>query len=744
MKHWNPKRWHPLTAVRHELGMLWHVFADDMRRLTGNVVSVICVIGLVAIPSLFAWFNIAASWDPFGNMSNLKFAVANSDEGYSSDLIPVKIDVGDDVVNALRANTQLDWTFTSERDAIEGTKSGEYYAAIVIPKDFSKQMMTFFAPGAKHAVIDYWRNEKKSALAPNLTGEGADEVAAEVNQQFVSTLVSTALRLASSLADVMDDPAASQALGTFVKNANETGNSLKDAGTLLNTYATLGATADGLLTSTSGLLTSSSDAVDKAREQFKDLDLGTDQAADAMTSAASALEQALSGSADAFSALPEGLNGLMDAGEQTASDAAQTIRDTASAVGRQKDQFVKIQTALQELSQVPVVGTLLEPALKQVTHIVSRLESLQNELNQAADGIDGTTASVADTRKRIKELADDAAASITGLNTDFSKDINPSLTQLGEDLSSVVTTLDDGTGKVSGMLDGLGGKLDGTASDMDDVRELLEAMSARLTNAGDSVTNLTSQLSDALSNGDMSAVKQLLSGDAEDLASQFAAPVTLKRTAVFPVADFGSTMAPYYTFVPLWTASLLIAMTINTAVSRRRQAILGDPSPHQLFLGHFGVFAVVSLLQSTVSCAGSLLFLRVQAVHPLLFMLSGWLAGLLFVLFAYTLVISFGNIGKAIGMFLLVLQVSGSAGSYPAQVLPGFMQRLSPFLPITHAINAMRAAIAGIYDGDYWHELAVLLAFVPPLLLLGLLLRKPLDRPNAWIAKQLESTHLIG
>ena len=82
-------------------------------------------------------------------------------------------------------------------------------------------------------------------------------------------------------------------------------------------------------------------------------------------------------------------------------------------------------------------------------------------------------------------------------------------------------------------------------------------------------------------------------------------------------------------------------------------------------------------------------------MHPLLFMLSGWVGGLVFAFFIYTMVVSFGNIGKAIGMLMLVFQVSGSAGSYPLQVLPGFMQRLSPFLPITHAINAMRAAIAG-------------------------------------------------
>lgn len=247
-----------------------------------------------------------------------------------------------------------------------------------------------------------------------------------------------------------------------------------------------------------------------------------------------------------------------------------------------------------------------------------------------------------------------------------------------------------------------------------------------------------------MTSGDADAVRSLLAGDASSLASALAAPVELDRKAVFPVANFGSGMAPYYTFIPLWTASILIALAVRTSLADEQRRRFRRLRPHQVFLGRFGVFALISLLQSTVSCAGSLLFLHVQAVHPLLFMLSGWVGGLVFAFFIYTMVVSFGNIGKAIGMLILVFQVSGSAGSYPLQVLPGFMQRLSPFLPITHAINAMRAAIAGIYQNDYWMELGRLLLFVPPLLLLGLLLRKPLVGLNRRFGEQLERTKLIG
>ena len=124
--------------------------------------------------------------------------------------------------------------------------------------------------------------------------------------------------------------------------------------------------------------------------------------------------------------------------------------------------------------------------------------------------------------------------------------------------------------------------------------------------------------------------------------------------------------------------------------------------------------------------------------------MSGWLASLVFSFFTYTMVVSFGNVGKAIGVLMLIVQISGANAAYPVQMLPDFIAKVSPLLPLTHAVTMMRAAIAGIYDMDYWRAAGMLLAFVPPLLLLGLLLRKPLVRFNQWYVAQVESTKVLS
>ena len=109
----------------------------------------------------------------------------------------------------------------------------------------------------------------------------------------------------------------------------------------------------------------------------------------------------------------------------------------------------------------------------------------------------------------------------------------------------------------------------------------------------------------------------------------------------------------------------------------------------------------------------------------------------------YTLTVSFGNLGKGIAVILLIVQVTGCGGSYPLQLLPDFVQQISPFLPATHVVNAMRSAMMGIYQADYWVSMASLLAFLVPFLLLGLVLRKPLAGFMRWYVSKVEESGLM-
>ena len=159
--------------------LIWKIFVRDVRQATRNVIAVIVAMGLAIVPALYAWYNIAASWDPYGNTKALKVAVANVDKGYKSGLMPITINVGETVTSTLRANHDLDWQFVDRAKAIDGVNSGEYYAALIIPKSFSSDMMTLFSPKIKHAKLEYYLNEKINPIAPHITDQGAATVATQ-------------------------------------------------------------------------------------------------------------------------------------------------------------------------------------------------------------------------------------------------------------------------------------------------------------------------------------------------------------------------------------------------------------------------------------------------------------------------------------------------------------------------------------------------------------------------------------
>lgn len=780
---------------------IWKLFTGDVRRITSNIISIIILIGLVVIPALFTWFNVTASWDPFGNTKNLKFAVASVDEGYTSDLMPVKTKLGDQVIGQLRANSQLDWTFTTKDKAIEGTKDGTYYAAVIIPKDFSRNMMTFFSNDAKHATLEYYTNEKKNAVAPKVTGQGADKISKEVNETFARTITSTALSVASGLSKQLDSSNSRDRLTTFNGNINDLANQLSEASTNVETYGSLIDVSETLLDSSSTLLGNASKAADQSKKDLKNAGGSLKDVSGALNTAMSTLSTSLKASSDGNGSIATDIDNAFNSAGKSSADASSSLRSQANAIGDQVKQYQKIRDLLASLPDVP------PETLNTLDSIITSQQNLQSALNTAANDLDTKTGDAQKQHDQIVSLANQSKTSIEGLNTDLNNTLKPQITSIASSLSSVSGALTTGTNDLNSSLSTLNDTANNANDKLKLARQTLSDTATTLSQASSKLSTFSEQLTTALNSNDMNKVKELLSSNPDTLADTLAAPVKLQRNAVFPVESFGASLTPFYTFIPLWVSSLLIALTIKTDVSRKtrrelsmagtgRQQLhnsshdgvdrkiassapaaeaamsagvadgtgeidndltdtlsltpitdvqfnpVAEPKPYQLFLGRFGIFALISLLQSTFSCAGTLLFLRVHAVHPMLFMLTGWVSGLVYAFVIYTLVACFGTIGKAVSVIILVMQISGSSGTYPLQVLPKFVQVINPFLPASHSIQAARAAIAGIYQGDFWIHLGIVVLYAVVMLVIGLILPKP-SKFNKWFSNQLSRTKLI-
>lgn len=193
------------------MGNIIKIMVRDLKSIRTNVVAMVILMGLSVIPSLYAWFNIHSNWDPYSESatSNLQIAVCSEDQGIQ--LGNLTLAVGDSVINALHENTTIGWVFPEdERTALNGVYSGKFYAALVIPEDFTKSIAGIIDGKLEGGRIVYYENDKKNAIATKITGKARTAVETQVNRTVFSTITEIAAKLGSILEHTDTDSAVSQ------------------------------------------------------------------------------------------------------------------------------------------------------------------------------------------------------------------------------------------------------------------------------------------------------------------------------------------------------------------------------------------------------------------------------------------------------------------------------------------------------------------------------------------------------
>ena len=730
------------------------ILKRDLSRIRGSVVALIVAVGLVIVPTLYAWFNIAGSWDPYGNTGNLKVAVANSDDGYMSDLIPVRVNIGDTVVSALRENDQLDWRFVSESDAVEGVRSGEYYAAVVIPENFSSRMMTVFSSDAEHAEIVYYENQKANAIAPRVTDKAASTVRQQIDETFAKTISDVGLATTSSLLEFMDGDQIAAYAGNLSGTLAGAITTLRDASGSVDEFAGLLQSSTGLLDSTSDLLASAGTASKDAEALVGDAKTGLSGMHDALDAAVAAINQSLKDSAGDYDAAAKAIDEAFGAADAHVSLTVTQLRDASADVAKRASDMRDVQDNILAVER-DVEGSNLPEKLKAelvqkidivantVGNVANQQELLAKHLSDAAASLETGAADARAKAQAVKDGIAEAKGSIGGVKDSYNATLKQQISDLSDAVADVARRGSDMADDLGATVTDLSHAASALSDDLAGAHEVLAGASADLVSAADDLQRLKEGLDTAVTSGDLDRVRELIGSDPAALADALAAPVALDRQAVYHIKNYGSAMAPFYTTLSIWVAGIVLAAMLKANVDEADVKALGNPRLHELYLGRYAFFALLAFAQATLVCAGDLLFFGIQCEHPFQFMLVGWLAGFVFSNMIYTLTVSFGDIGKAIAVVLLVMQVAGSGGTFPIEMTADFFQAVYPFLPFTHAINAMHAAMAGAYGMEFWIELGTLLLYLIPSLALGLVFRRPVIRANRWIIEKLEETKLM-
>lgn len=746
--------------MRGSLGRVGSFVRRDVRHLRANLVAIVALVGMVAVPSFYAWFNIAGSWDPYGSTGNVRVAVASEDEGYEGELVPVSVNLGDRVIDELRASETIDYVVTSADDAVEGVRSGEYYAAVVLPRDFSRGLMTMLSSDPERPQVRFYQNEKANAIASIVTGKAEDAVLADIDRGFASAVTTVGAGTLEELGRTLDDDGVKSLAGRLsaaVSGASEQlRGSAEDARGL-----------SGLLADTEGLLADGASASAAALTPTADAGEALRETAEGLEGAGTAIDDAEGAAAGALSSAGASLDGVRDAIDAAFAAAATqqgTVQDAlADADSSLRDQIAALDELTGSLGQADEVLARLQASLGEGTAAAERVAAVRSivaglaetagevrtELQDLSGGLERTAADLAsgaegaeDARAELDGLLADARDAVDGAQASYDATVRGTLADLAGEVASAADGVDDMQGGLTAALSSAQDASSGAATALGTGRAALDDVAGQLDAAADGLDDLRARLGTALSSNDLGQLRAVLSSGTGALAEFMASPVSVERTAVYPVENNGSAMAPFYTTLAIWIGGVVLAALVRATPSATALAETGC-SHAEAYLGRLALFCAVGVAQAALIAGGDLAFLDVQCAHPALFVLACVTSSLVYVNLIFSLTAAFGEVGKAAAVVLMVVQVAGSGGTFPPQMLPPAFQALYQWLPFVHSEGALRAAMFGLYGLDYWRELAVLLAYLVPALVLGLVVRRPVIRLGEWFERRLEDTRLM-
>lgn len=716
------------------------VFRDDVQLGVRNIIGVIVLVGLVLVPAMYAWFNDLASWDPYGNTQGLKVAVANSDEGYRGDLVPIRVKAGEAVVSSLRANKSFDWKFVDEDDAIEGVKSGEYYAAIVIPSSFSRDMMSVFSDDVTHSDIIYYMNEKANPIAPRLTDAGASQIQEEIRKQFTSTVTEIALNTMSDLSQYVDSDSfknyaarLDSSLADAISDVDNVSGQVRSISSLVSSTNSLVASSEKML-SDSG---SASDAVSKATGSARQ-DL--DESSKSLDGLTQAVNEAIDKSAQSFDSISQHADAAYDAIGDIADLSSKDLRQISGDVSDSAQAYDQMADTLQTIN----ADGRLDGVISQMRSSAETQRQLSASLVEYADAIDQASGESDAKRDETRQLIEQARSEITTLQSQYESDVKGAIEELSASLDQASGYSTDLAGKIDATVASLTTATDSLGNSLVAAQGTLNETASQLDGAVSDLKQAKDDLDKALASGDIEALKKIIGDDASSLSMYLSAPVKIERNAVYPIENNGSMMIPFYTLLSLWVGAVILVAMLQVNLGQERREMYSGIKPSEEYFGRYGIFSLLSFGQSLFVCLGDVFLLQVQCVHPVLFVISGLVIGQVFAFFVYTLTVSFGNVGKALSVILLVVQVAGSGGIFPIEMSGGIYEVLYPFLPFVYGMKALQACVAGIYGMELVQSLAFIVMSLGTFsLLLGLVIRKPIIKFNNFSHEQLSKTKLM-
>lgn len=689
------------------------IFKNDIREIFRKTSTWIVIIGLILLPSMYAWPNILSAWDPYGHTNNIKVAVVTEDSG--AEVSGQKVNLGKNLVEGLKNNKNLDWQFVkNKQEAEDGVKIGDYYASIVIPENFSDNITSVSRGVPKKATIEYTVNEKINAISPKITNSGASAIANNISKSFVEIangvifekLHEAGIKFEQNLPSIEK---AKEEIFKLNDNFTNYENVLSELIGKTEQGQKILNTIQQTLPDIDRFATNSIMLADKADITINNIQNFNEKLLPLISNHLKVVED-VSGEANS---LAQKIQSKPDNVEEKKEKLK--LLNTRLEAGEERLHVVKnIFEYLNELSG----ENILQNQLNKINTLGNDLTKVKEVNNKIYNNIDNYDEIADDIKKDFVERT----KRINEISTNIDNKLNDEIAPL---VAKVLTKADISINEISKIIIGaqnelpeVEAKIMATETKIQRAHAKLITIQKELPEAKEKIKKLTEEIKKAEAGTNTNMLFNLLKVDYKQQAEFFANPVQLSENKLYHIKNYGSAMTPFYTVLSIWVGALLMSSLLTTKVEDEE----GKYKPCEKYFGRWILFLVISLLQTLVITLGDMYVLGTQAVSPYRFVFYGLLISALFSSIIYTIVHLLGNVGKAVCIILLVLQLGSSGGTFPIQMTSSFFQALYPKVPFTYSIGLLREAVGGVYIPAAQRDMKILLIGIVIILVSGTIL----------------------
>lgn len=712
-------------------GRIIDIILMDLRALTGNVVAIVMVIGLCVVPCLFAWFNILSNWAPFDKDATSRIPIAVAVEDKCVETLGLNTNVGDKFKEAVEGNDMIDWRICgTAKKAVKGVRSGEYYAALVVPEDFTKNILSFSSEKLKRPELLYYVNEKKNAISPRITDTVSSTMQKEIDAAFIQTLGKLASEGMTAAKNAGADP--QTVFSDLAQSMRKLGSDIDTTVVMLQAASGLSGAADDLLAATNKLLEDTGstlkqgeDMLDSAEKKIPGSE-DTSSVTDAVNKEAALLT-------DDLDILSKDLKNAGSSMEKYNKYIDSKLSQRLKTLSKIKKSVDRMEAALKDLG--------LNVLSKQFARISAKLGKISAKISELKKATDSNWETVRGELDEILKDMDNAENKINGIASDIDKNVDSRVNNAVSGARRSVSGIRNSLSEVYGGLDTLTGGLKRSEKALGSLESGLDGTLDTLTSLQNGCLTVGRMFDKIAKSGTLKDLNDLLKDNSEVIAENLARPIKMEKKEIYHIEHFGSVMSPFYTVVGQWIGAMLAAVLLSLEVQRRRRK--EEFALYQKFFGRYRLFMMVGLAQALLMSLGELLYVGIDCVHPGLFILAACVNGIVFTAIVYSLYYAFENVGLALSVVIMLLQVAGGGGTFPVEVLPGIFSDMYPFMPFHYAMDAMRECVGGMYGNTYWKCLGVLALFAAGAFALGLLLYKPLSKPLEMMAENKKDSDIM-